>query len=327
MRRHWQKKPLLVRQAVPGLGAAARAAATLFALAAQRGRRVAPGRARTPQAGSCATARSRGARCRRCTQPGWTLLVQGVDLHDERVHALLQQFRFRARRAAGRPDDQLRQRRRRRRPAFRQLRRVPAAGAGPPALAHRPAARPAAAGRTCRSRSCATSSRSKSFVLEPGDMLYLPPRYAHDGVAVGGDCMTCSIGLRAPARAELARRPAGAHRRGAGRGARGRAAMPARTTPTRRKARSRRRPPCRLRCRPSRARRCAPHCAIRQAIDRALGESLTEPKAHVWFESGRCATRRGSARAARPPHAHALRRAASLHQRRKLSRFRAAMRR
>jgi 50S ribosomal protein L16 3-hydroxylase len=36
------------------------------------------------------------------------------------------------------------------------------------------------------------------FVLDPGDMLYLPPRYAHDGVAVG-ECMTYSIGFGRPA--------------------------------------------------------------------------------------------------------------------------------
>ena len=41
------------------------------------------------------------------------------------------------------------------------------------------------------------------FVLDPGDMLYLPPGIAHDGVAVGDDCMTYSIGFRAPARSEL----------------------------------------------------------------------------------------------------------------------------
>ncbi|TNF55732.1 MAG: cupin domain-containing protein, partial [Burkholderiales bacterium] len=41
-------------------------------------------------------------------------------------------------------------------------------------------------------------------VLEPGDMLYLPPRWAHDGVAEGGDCMTCSVGFRVPQRAGLA---------------------------------------------------------------------------------------------------------------------------
>lgn len=38
---------------------------------------------------------------------------------------------------------------------------------------------------------------TESFVLNPGDMLYLPPQYAHDGVAVG-ECMTYSIGFRAP---------------------------------------------------------------------------------------------------------------------------------
>ena len=39
-------------------------------------------------------------------------------------------------------------------------------------------------------------------MLEPGDMLYLPPHYAHDGVAVG-ECMTYSIGFRAPSYQEL----------------------------------------------------------------------------------------------------------------------------
>jgi len=41
------------------------------------------------------------------------------------------------------------------------------------------------------------------WVLEPGDMLYVPPRIAHNGVAVGKDCMTYSIGFRAPARSEM----------------------------------------------------------------------------------------------------------------------------
>jgi 50S ribosomal protein L16 3-hydroxylase len=44
----------------------------------------------------------------------------------------------------------------------------------------------------------------EEFVLNPGDMLYLPPKYAHDGVAVG-ECMTWSIGFRAPQEGELAR--------------------------------------------------------------------------------------------------------------------------
>jgi len=41
------------------------------------------------------------------------------------------------------------------------------------------------------------------WILEPGDILYIPPCLAHDGVAVGDNCMTYSIGFRAPSRAEL----------------------------------------------------------------------------------------------------------------------------
>ena len=43
---------------------------------------------------------------------------------------------------------------------------------------------------------------SDEWVLEPGDMLYLPPRIAHDGVALD-DCMTYSVGFRAPGAAEV----------------------------------------------------------------------------------------------------------------------------
>jgi 50S ribosomal protein L16 3-hydroxylase len=44
---------------------------------------------------------------------------------------------------------------------------------------------------------------TEEWLLEPGDMLYVPPRFAHNGVAVGDDCMTYSIGFRAPSRSEL----------------------------------------------------------------------------------------------------------------------------
>lgn len=43
---------------------------------------------------------------------------------------------------------------------------------------------------------------TQEFTLEPGDMLYLPPQYAHDGVAMG-ECTTWSIGFRAPPYGEL----------------------------------------------------------------------------------------------------------------------------
>ena len=42
----------------------------------------------------------------------------------------------------------------------------------------------------------------RSWVLEPGDMLYLPPGVPHHGVALD-PCMTLSIGFLAPSRSEL----------------------------------------------------------------------------------------------------------------------------
>jgi 50S ribosomal protein L16 3-hydroxylase len=43
----------------------------------------------------------------------------------------------------------------------------------------------------------------QSWELEPGDLLYLPPKYAHNGIALS-DCMTWSIGFRAPSAQEIA---------------------------------------------------------------------------------------------------------------------------
>ncbi len=43
---------------------------------------------------------------------------------------------------------------------------------------------------------------TQEWILEPGDMLYLPPRIAHHGTAKGA-CMTASIGFRAPAQDDL----------------------------------------------------------------------------------------------------------------------------
>lgn len=42
----------------------------------------------------------------------------------------------------------------------------------------------------------------QDYLLEPGDMLYLPPRYAHHGIAEG-ESITLSIGLRAPSVLEI----------------------------------------------------------------------------------------------------------------------------
>ncbi len=43
----------------------------------------------------------------------------------------------------------------------------------------------------------------QEFTLEAGDMLYLPPQIAHWGISESDDCMTYSIGFRAPKMQEL----------------------------------------------------------------------------------------------------------------------------
>jgi 50S ribosomal protein L16 3-hydroxylase len=52
-------------------------------------------------------------------------------------------------------------------------------------------------------RLLANFDATDEWLLEPGDILYVPPRIAHDGVAAGDGCMTYSIGFRAPSQSEL----------------------------------------------------------------------------------------------------------------------------
>lgn len=52
-------------------------------------------------------------------------------------------------------------------------------------------------------RLLADFAATDEWILDPGDILYVPPGFAHDGVAVGNDCMTYSVGFRAPSLAEL----------------------------------------------------------------------------------------------------------------------------
>lgn len=42
----------------------------------------------------------------------------------------------------------------------------------------------------------------EEWIVEPGDLLYLPPRVGHFGVAIG-ECMTWSVGFRAPKHREM----------------------------------------------------------------------------------------------------------------------------
>ena len=43
----------------------------------------------------------------------------------------------------------------------------------------------------------------QDWILEPGDMLYLPPHIAHDGIALDAGCQTWSVGFRSPSFKEL----------------------------------------------------------------------------------------------------------------------------
>jgi 50S ribosomal protein L16 3-hydroxylase len=45
----------------------------------------------------------------------------------------------------------------------------------------------------------------ETWTLESGDILYIPPGIGHNGIAEGNDCMTCSVGFRAPSHNEILR--------------------------------------------------------------------------------------------------------------------------
>ena len=209
MRRHWQKKPLLVRQAIPGFQPLLSRPA-LFKLAA---REQVESRLIVQQAGGwrMKSGPVTPASLPPLAQKAWTLLVQGVDLHDAGAHALLQKFRFVP---DARLDDLM-------------ISFATAGGGVGPHFDSYDVFLLQASGRRRwkigRQKDLTLQEGvplkilqnfepEEEFVLEAGDMLYLPPRYAHDGVAeeaVGNngktaDCMTYSIGFRAPGRTELA---------------------------------------------------------------------------------------------------------------------------
>ena len=204
MKRHWQKKPLLVRQAIPGFKPLLDRAA-LFELAADedvQSRMVIQEPDQVP-----AWRFKQGPFERRAfpalKRPGWTLLVQGVDLHHNAVHDLMNQFRFV-------PDARL--------DDLMISYASDGGGVGPHTDSYDVFLLQAHGRRKWRIgrqkdvslqpdvplKILANFGPEQEFVLEPDDMLYLPPRYAHDGIAEG-ECMTYSIGFRIPNRAELAR--------------------------------------------------------------------------------------------------------------------------
>ena len=272
MRRHWQKKPLLIRNAFPG-DAPLLSRQELFALA---GNEAVESRLIVHKAEAWAL--KHGPFPRKAlpplAQPRWTLLVQGLDLHFDAAHALLQRFRFV-------PDARL--------DDVMVSWASDGGGVGPhfdsydvfllQATGHR-------RWRIGRQKDLSLQAGvplkilshfepEQEYLLGPGDMLYLPPRWAHDGVAEGGDCMTVSFGFRSPQRGglagELLQRMADAsdddtlYRDPAQPATATPAAMPEGLRAFAREALER-------------------LLTERGSLDCALGEVMTEPKPRVWFD-------------------------------------------
>ncbi len=281
MRLHWQKKPLLVRQAIPGvlppLGRQA-----LFALAASD-----DVEARLVQRDGGGWAVREGPLARRRLPPlkqrEWTLLVQGVDLHVDAAHRLLKQFRFVP---DARLDDLM--------ISFA----TDGGGVGPHldsydvfllqvqgrrhwsvAAVDKPADAAWVEGAPLKILRDFTPQQQ--WLLEPGDMLYLPPGWAHDGVAQG-ECMTCSIGFRAPSSTDLAAEILSRLADEVGHDDAGTARLY--RDPAQPATANAARVPAALQDFAQRV--VAAALRRRDDLHRALGESLTEPKAWVWFEAG-----------------------------------------
>ena len=204
MKEYWQKKPLLVRQAIPNFKPLLDRG-ELFELAASedsQARLVIQKPGETP-----AWQFKHGPFERRALpalkRPGWTVLVQGVDLQHDGVHDLMNQFRFVP---DARLDDLM--------ISFA----TDSGGVGPHFDSYDVFLLQAQGQRRWRIgrqkdltlqpdvplKILANFEPEEEFVLEPGDMLYLPLLHAHDGIAIG-ECMTYSIGFRSPSRGEMAR--------------------------------------------------------------------------------------------------------------------------
>jgi 50S ribosomal protein L16 3-hydroxylase len=196
---HWQRRPLLVRGATPG-NAGPLTRARLFALAARddvESRLV----VRTRNRYTLDHGPFRARDLARLGPRDWTLLVQGVNLVDAGADALLRRFAFIP---YARLDDVM------------VSYAVPGGGVGPhfdsydvfllQGFGRRRwrygRQRDLALRRGLPVKILQRFRPSHDAVLAPGDLLYLPPAHAHDGVALDA-CTTYSIGFRAPTHQEL----------------------------------------------------------------------------------------------------------------------------
>jgi 50S ribosomal protein L16 3-hydroxylase len=201
MRRHWQKKPLLIRQAIAG-GVELSSRKRLFELIASD---EVESRLVVHEEGNWSM--RQGPMTRSAIPPlkqrQWTLLVQGLDLHIPAARTLLDRFRFI-------PDARL--------DDLMLSFATDGGGVGPHVDSYDVFLLQASGRRQWRigkahSRELVPDVPLKilaqfepvhEWLLEPGDMLYLPPGWAHEGVAQG-ECTTCSVGFRAPARDQIGR--------------------------------------------------------------------------------------------------------------------------
>jgi 50S ribosomal protein L16 3-hydroxylase len=203
LRDYWQKRPLLIRQALPNFQAplTPEDLAGLACEEAALSRLVTYERKKDRwhlRSGPFAEEEFPGL-----GDKDWTLLVQDVDKWDADVRALLDRFRFLP---AWRVDDVM--------ISFA----APGGSVGPHVdqydvfllQAHGrrrwqidadPDA-PKAFRPDVELKLLQRFAASHDWVLEPGDMLYLPPGVPHHGEAVDA-CMTFSVGMRAPSQAEL----------------------------------------------------------------------------------------------------------------------------
>jgi 50S ribosomal protein L16 3-hydroxylase len=191
MREVFHRKPLLIRQAIPGFCAPVDAQ-RIAELAAQPG---VESRLITNFEGQWQLKAGPIKRLPPATKPDWTVLVQGVNLHDAAAHALMQRFNFIERL---RLDDLM------------ISLAAKGGGVGPHFDSYDVFLLQAAGRRRWRISSqkdltlveglplkiLARFKPTEEFVLEPGDMLYLPPSVAHEGVALDDGCLTYSIGFR-----------------------------------------------------------------------------------------------------------------------------------
>lgn len=201
LRRHWQKRPLLIRQAVPGFRRMVDRA-QMLALATHdevRSRLVSrhQGKWRLRQGPLSA------AELSRLPRKDWTLLVQEINHHLPAGWDLLRRFDFIP---LARLDDLM------------VSYAVPGGGVGPHLDSYdvfllqgegrrrwQIAAQPdQTMVEGLPLKILKNFCPRQEWILEPGDMLYLPPNIAHCGTALD-ECFTYSIGFRAPAKCELMR--------------------------------------------------------------------------------------------------------------------------